>query len=409
MRGEAARGRLRRAAPQLAGIGASGWISPSARRSSQNPGATALSAARNVVDHLVRAAAADRHRIRDVGSHGEADRGGHQVRSVVVGDGADAIALAQHGGVDDGIVVGIHVLRLAGEEAVAERRADHHAVAMRPQRRKHRLDRVVVVDQRILTGHQVEIGIGIFHASEDRLGTVHAHAPCLDHALRPKIAERAERALDGAGPERRPVLGQGGVIGRQVVNEDHVDRVDPHPLQAVLDRPPRPIGAVIVDLGIGRGGMGKERLVAVFAPGLQEPADLGRQDIAVARLAMEKLAVAPLRKAEAVEGGDVEISHPGLPGGAKRVLRLRIGGDGELVADGHAAQAEPVGDAVALAAGHGGLHLGGLGFEAVERPRLAPVPQAGPWRARDGRAAAGRRGVARPGSAALRPRRGGRA
>jgi len=40
-------------------------------------------------------------------------------------------------------------------------------------------------------------------------------------------------------------VGSPGVVGRQIVDEDDVERIDAQPLQAVLDRAPDPVRGIV--------------------------------------------------------------------------------------------------------------------------------------------------------------------
>src|SRR3546814_7768169 len=70
-----------------------------------------------------------------------------------------------------------------------------------------------------------------------------------------------------------------------------------------------------------------------------DAADLGTDDVFVARLSGQRLAHADFRQAGAVEGGIVEIADAVFPGGLHRAERFRLGNVTEPVAERRRAEA----------------------------------------------------------------------
>jgi hypothetical protein len=99
--------------------------------------------------------------------------------------------------------------------------------------------------------------------------------------------------------------------------------------------------AIIAVVIIGREGQGIGK--AVIGHGIlghrpEHAADLGRDHIAIARLAIEKIAEAKLGQAVAVARRGIEIADAGVPGDLQRGRRL-VAGDGLVeIADARAAE-----------------------------------------------------------------------
>src|SRR5258706_7374208 len=73
----------------------------------------------------------------------------------------------------------IVVARAAGDEAGVERRADHKLHVALTRHGKDVVERVRMVDQRVLRREQAHVRIGLLHDAKDGFGRVHTDAPAL--------------------------------------------------------------------------------------------------------------------------------------------------------------------------------------------------------------------------------------
>ena len=89
-------------------------------------------------------------------------------------------------------------------------------------RRKKLVDRAGVVDQRILTGAQADIRIGVFHDLQYRQGRVHADAPSADDAFVAHLRKRGERSLPEDLILLLPAVREEGEVRRYVVHKRDV-------------------------------------------------------------------------------------------------------------------------------------------------------------------------------------------
>src|SRR6185295_3438928 len=180
-----------------------------------------------------------------------------------------------------------------GDEAGVERRADYKLYVALTRRGKDVVERVRMVDQRILRGQQAHVWIGFLHDAKDGLGRVHADAPALDHSLLPHPRQGGKGALE----RDRELLLPGGwqqfVVGRNVVHECDVKPADAHALQTVLDRTAHAIRRIVEHNVVGRWGERKIRLGIVVRRRLEQLAHLRGQDVIVAVLIVEEVAITP--------------------------------------------------------------------------------------------------------------------
>jgi hypothetical protein len=114
------------------------------------------------------------------------------------------------------------------------------------------------------------------------------------------------------------------VPGVEVVNQEDVDPIDSKPLQAVLKGAHHAVVAVVKDSlkleaaePLILDGVGAER-----AP--EDSADLRRDEILIARLAVERAAERVLGESASVPWGRIEIAHAAVPGGANDRRRLVV-------------------------------------------------------------------------------------
>ena len=146
--------------------------------------------------------------------------------------------------------------------------------------------------------------------------------PGPDAADQPGRAQLLQRP-PAAGDELGQVgldLGLGLVVPEvEVVDDEEVDPWHPEPLQAVLVGPHDAVVAVVEDV-VERQAAGPEARVERLrvARGLEDAADLGREDEVAPRPAVEEAAHPVLRLAAAVPGGGigklVERGHLIAPG-----------------------------------------------------------------------------------------------
>src|SRR5262245_1188931 len=72
------------------------------------------------------------------------------------------------------------VARAAGEEARVQSRSDNEGYILVADRRENLVDRVAMIDQRILRSAQTDVEIGDLYGAKDRFRPVHADAPGFD-------------------------------------------------------------------------------------------------------------------------------------------------------------------------------------------------------------------------------------
>ena len=131
------------------------------------------------------------------------------------------------------------------------------------------------------------------------------------------------------------------VVG--VVEVHDVDTFDAQPLQALVERPPDAVAAEVPHRPVVRHAMEDGRAGELLGRGrAQEPTDLGRQHVAVARVLSEDGPQSPLRLAVAVLRGRVEVADASLPGVLDHRDCVGFGDGGVQAGDGRAAET-PVG------------------------------------------------------------------
>src|ERR1700738_2702050 len=78
-----------------------------------------------------------------------------------------------------------------------------------------------------------------------------------------------------------------GIVGREVVHEDDIERIKAKPLQTVLNRALHVIRCVVEDQVVRRRREGKILLGVILPRRLQQLSHLGREDIVAAILGVE--------------------------------------------------------------------------------------------------------------------------
>ena len=114
------------------------------------------------------------------------------------------------------------------------------------------------------------------------------------------------------------------VPGVEVVNQEDVDPIDSEPLEAVLEGAHHAVVAVVEDSlkleaaePLILDGVGAERAA-------EDAADFGRDEILIARLAVERAAERMLGEPSSIPGRRIEIAHAAVPGGADDRRRLVV-------------------------------------------------------------------------------------
>jgi hypothetical protein len=103
-------------------------------------------------------------------------------------------------------------------------------------------------------------------------------------------------------------------------------------LQAVLDRTAHAVRRVVEHNVVGRRRERKIRLGVVVRRRLEQLAHLRGQDVVVAVLIVEEVAVTPFPKPKPVPRRHIVVAHAGVPGGLERLGRILIADHFELVA-----------------------------------------------------------------------------
>ena len=136
--------------------------------------------------------------------------------------------------------------------------------------------------------------------------------------MTPAFAQFRERfpsarlELREIGAERRFVV----VPGVEVMNQQDVDPIDSESLQAVLEGAHHAVVAVVEDslkleaaAPLILDGVGPERAA-------EDTANFGRDDIVIARLAVERATERMFGQTAPIPGRRIEIVHAAVPGGA---------------------------------------------------------------------------------------------
>src|ERR1700755_895643 len=98
------------------------------------------------------------------------------------------------------------------------------------------VERVLVVDQGILRSEQADIRVCDIQHLQKRYRAVHADAPALDDAFLAHPRESRKGALARDLELLLPGRWQKSIVGREIVHEGDIERINAEPLQAVLDR-----------------------------------------------------------------------------------------------------------------------------------------------------------------------------
>jgi hypothetical protein len=168
---------------------------------------------------------------------------------------------------------------------------------------------------------------------------VEARADPPDHSGLAQFRQR----LPSACLELREISIEGcGIVipGVEVVNQEDVDPIDSKPLQAVFKGAHHAVVAVVED-GLKLEAAEPLILDRIRAKRTPEHApDLGRDDVLVARLAVERAAQRMFGESASVPGRRIEGAHAAVPGGADDRRRLVVIDLIEEFAQGRGAQTE---------------------------------------------------------------------
>ena len=200
----------------------------------------------------------------------------------------------------------------------------------------------VLVEQRVASRDEEDVHLRLPGEPGEHRRLVHARPDRAEDALLAQPVQGRIGALDGGLPV---------VVG--IVDERHVDPVEPEPLEALLDRAHDAVGAVVEDdppaagPGVERIGPAIERLPVDVGPGWDpvgrpdQAADLRRHDVVVSRPVAQDGAQPALGGPVAVQGCDVEVADPERPCPLDGPRRLVVVDLAEQAADRRRPEAEP--------------------------------------------------------------------
>src|SRR6267143_4389695 len=132
----------------------------------------------------------------DVRGSGETECRGSKVYTVLGGHRAQLLSLFDEFAWDVPGSLSVVVTRTAGDESRVQRRADHEFDVTLSRHGKDAVERVGMVDQRVLGCEQTYVGVRLLHDPEDRFGRVHTDAPALDDPLRLHAGQGRECTLE---------------------------------------------------------------------------------------------------------------------------------------------------------------------------------------------------------------------
>ncbi len=254
----------------------------------------------------------------------ELQRGRLDADAVLGRDGLDALDLGQD------LRRRLLVLEVAatGQHAGAVRTADHDAGVALGRLGHHPLQRTLVVEQRVAACQQEAIRTGFVQVQGqlDRLDTVDAQAPGLDHALLAQAGQHLEGTAACGLEVRQPLIAIEVLC--DVVHPDDIQAIGLQALEAVVDRTQGGIGRVVVDQLVGAAGDEQAALLAkvagagVFHFVQDQAADLGAEHEVIAVALGQRVAKADLGQACAIERGGIEVAGALFPGRVHRGLGL---------------------------------------------------------------------------------------
>ncbi|MNV47184.1 hypothetical protein D3C71_1390430 [compost metagenome] len=162
------------------------------------------------------------------------------------------------------------------------------------------MQRLLVIQQRVLAGEQEDVRVCLDHRAQRRLRAVDAEAPGFDQPLLAHARQCGHRTLGSFSEALLPRHAEVFfVVRRQVMDEDHVQLRYAEPIQAVLHRPPRAVGRVVVAV-MERRRVLPHHVLQLTGGGRQQATDLGRQRVLTRGMVVKMVAVAALAQPEPV-------------------------------------------------------------------------------------------------------------
>ncbi len=239
--------------------------------------------------------------------------------------GADLLDRAgprDHGVLGALVVVASARSGIAGEDArVVGTSQDHRDLPLRAC--GEQLIEGALVQECVAPGDEEAVEVAPLHRLQTHLALVDPETEGPHASLCPERIEGPVSPFHRGLEDRRMDLGAVGQRA-QVMEEEDVEALTAHALEALLHRAHHGIVGVVED-GI-EGKRVDETLIRAGGsfPGLQQPTDLGRDRVALARLAAQRLPQASLREPVAVVGRGVEVAHALFEGGRHGPLCLGI-------------------------------------------------------------------------------------
>jgi hypothetical protein len=217
----------------------------------------------------------------------------------------------------------------AGQDAAVEHAGRQHPHTA-PQAEREQGRSGGLVQQGVPARDHDAVQVGSGDQPGERAGVVHAGADRAHHALVPQLGQGRVRLVHRL---RQVVVG--------VMDEREVDPVEAQPGQALLDRSPHPVPAVVAYPAERRRPVEAVGTLDRAGRGHQQPAHLGRDGELVPWPAGQEVADPPLGQPHPVVRSGVDRPDAGVPGRGE-------GGTGEFLADrlvqpadGRAAEDEP--------------------------------------------------------------------
>src|ERR1035437_10265749 len=166
----------------------------------------------------------------DIGRCRELKRSGAQIDTIASGYCSQLFALFDHHRGYPKILLAMVVARAPRYEAGVERGSNDERNVFLAHGRKNFVHGVGVINQRILSGAQTDIGIGVIDGLEDGLRRVHADAPSPYDALVAHLRQCRKGAFACDFVLLLPAVREVGEVWGNVVHERDVQAVHTEPL-----------------------------------------------------------------------------------------------------------------------------------------------------------------------------------
>jgi hypothetical protein len=197
------------------------------------------------------------------------------------------------------------------DSAVEDSAGDDGDSALEAQRQQ--LAEPRLIEERVAASQQETVEVSLARKTHEHLRLVHPRADGMDRALSTEVIERSVCALDGVV-----------VVVVGVVDVQDVDAVETQALQALFEGAHDAVVRKVEDRVDGRDAHESLSWFRRRARS-QQPADLGRQDELVPRLAAQHRPEPLLGQAVAVQGRGVEEPDSSIPGRLDDSVRVLIG------------------------------------------------------------------------------------